>query len=366
MRQELLDRLVCAKYLYLLGAESLDRGGPYAAGQAVLTFQDAVELLLHTIAEIFHTPIKDQATFSHLLDEVARSAGKPLTHRAALLQLNRVRVDFKHHGLLPNEDNVKKFRRDLEGFFPNVLESMLGLSFDGLSLVSLIRNRRAANWLAQGESFIGSGNFDESIDATAVAFAVFLTANRHVLNDDDHSLESQIRSVGRRNEGLPETVRVLATELDKRFRDLGETLTLVSCGVDLNQYQRFKDLVPHVSLSMAGTIHRGHTSRPRTLDTHESAQFCSTFALTTMLKLQGVYSRYGPVLHYKSVPLRVLQSSPIVVWPDETPSEVIRTAEPGEILQSWGAPHSDMPGFVAISQDFECAFVPAANVKRIE
>src|SRR5690242_2497770 len=173
MRQELLDRLVCAKYLFLLGIESLERGGAYSAGQAVLTFQDSVELLLRTIAEHFHAQIRDQASFNQVLDDVEKIANCRLTYRSALLQLNRVRVDFKHHGLTPNAENVRKFRHDLEGFFPDVLNSTLGVRFEALSLTSLVRHRRTANWLSKGEYHLESGEFEESLSATAVALALF-------------------------------------------------------------------------------------------------------------------------------------------------------------------------------------------------
>ncbi len=365
MRPEILDRLVCAKHLFLLRSESLDRGGPYAAGLAVLTFQDSVEMLLRTIAEHFHAPIKDQASFNQVLDDVETTCNHSLTHRSALIQLNRSRVNFKHLGLAPRDEDARKFRNDLEGFFPSVLKATVDLRFDELSMASLVRHRRTANWLRKAEQFLSAGEFESSIDASAVAFAVFQRSQRE--RSHGSSLESILRDAeprGRSSERIHPGVYRLAEAVEKKIDKFRDQLELVSRGIDYDQYRRFVDLTPSVSMVMAGLLHI-ESWRRRDVCSYENALFCSSFATKTLLKLQEAYQPRDFFKAPATARFRVTQKGSIVVWPDDQSGEVIREVELGEELVG-GNEILDQPGYVAIVQDDECAYLPTDCVARID
>ncbi len=74
--KELIDRLVCAKYLFMRGIELLERSGTYADGLTVLHFQDAAEMCLRVIAEHLHCSIKENIAFNQIRTDRLR-AGRP-------------------------------------------------------------------------------------------------------------------------------------------------------------------------------------------------------------------------------------------------------------------------------------------------
>lgn len=363
IRPEILDRFVCAKYLFYLGSEALDRSGPFSAGQAVLTFQDAVEMMLRTIAEHHHAPIKEHAAFNSIVDEVEKATGQTLTHKTALNQLNRSRVNFKHHALAPRDEDVRKFRTDLEGFFPTVMKATMGLDFDQLSMATLVRHRRAANWLRNAETHLAHDEFEKSMEASAVAFAVFRSRQQ-----DGHSrssLESVLRNAeprGRSDERIHRGVYDLAERLEKMIGELHLQIEDLSSGIDRHELHRFTDLVPKVFLSEAGTLHIG-SRRRSDLHTYENALFCVAFATRTLLKLQDRYQP-SPGFAPDSV-YRVVQKGSMVVRPGKEPIEEIREVESGEELLGWYR-NSGFQGFVAVLQDGDCAYVSETCLEKIE
>src|SRR5690349_12858848 len=107
--QPILDRLVCAKYLFDHSTDVLFQAKPYSAGMAALNLQDAAEMVLRAIAEHLNVSVSDNSPFNKLIDDIDRKGVGTLSHRTALNQLNKARVGFKHVGLEPREPDVRKF-----------------------------------------------------------------------------------------------------------------------------------------------------------------------------------------------------------------------------------------------------------------
>jgi len=157
IRKELLDRLICAKYIFMRGMEILDQGGPFSSGRSVLHFQDSAEMALRAIAEHLHCSVKPSTQFNQIVDSINESGVNVLSHRTALNQLNSARVNFKHFGLEPKIGDSNKFKNDLNGFFPNAIKDFMGIDFDSLSLTNLIGHRRTENHLNIAQKLINEG-----------------------------------------------------------------------------------------------------------------------------------------------------------------------------------------------------------------
>jgi len=140
--KELLNRLICSKWIFQKGINVLDNGEPFSSGLAVLHFHDAVEMHLRVIAEKLHCSLKDNAAFNQIMDAIDTVEENKLPERIALNQLNRARINFKHFGLEPKHDDAMKFRYDLERFFPIASKLLLHIDFESMSLSSLIAHRR--------------------------------------------------------------------------------------------------------------------------------------------------------------------------------------------------------------------------------
>lgn len=363
VREELIDRLVCAKYIFESGVETLERGAPYASGLAVLSFQDAVELLLRAIAEHIHAQLKENASFNQILDEIEKSYSGRLTHRSALNQLNKARVNFKHLGLAPRDEDTRKFRRDLEGFFPSATKAFFDLDFSSLSLSSLIAHRRTRNWTKQAEECLSAGEYDECVNACAVAVGVFQANCRR---GDEDALSRRLRPhVSGESLVLLQAVSGLVEEVQKQLDTIYYQLDLMGRGISYNDYLRFRDLAPAVTFTGDGRPHLGYG---RSAATYEEALFCIGFARGLILKLQNQYrrNRFAPQPGERR--FRTTKPSSIVAYPpkDGRQAEVIETIDCDVELSAFGNRSLDMSAYIAIHYQGDCAYIESSAVELIE
>jgi hypothetical protein len=363
MRQELLDRLVCAKYLFEAGADLLERSAPYAAGLAVLNFHDAVELFLRTVGEDVGASIKERASLSEAMDEIDKASSKTLPYRVALSQLNRVRVQFKHAGLAPRDDVARKLRGDVEGFFLSVFPTYVLLEYHEVSLVSLVKHRRCANWIRKAEKFLANDRWSDSVEASATAFAIYASAQR--TQSHHRSLERIMRQTeprGQSKNPIQPGVYDLAKAVEKRLESLDEQLDWLSLRIDREGLRQFDDLTPTVNLAVSGKLWSNETRSRES--TEADAVFCCNFVLDTVLKLQN---RYQPESRFEGAwrRFRVLEAASIVLHLDGSTIEEIRKAEVGETLRSYATENHDSPGTIAVLQDGDTAYISADAVEEI-
>ncbi len=352
LSKELLDRLICSKYIFHKGVDILERGEPFSSGLGVLHFQDAAEMVLRTIAEHLHCSLKENAAFNQIIDSIDSFGVLELTHRSALNQLNKARINFKHFGLEPKREDVIKFRHDLEEFFPNALKSFLDVDFHLISLANLIEHRRTENFVNDAEELIKNGSYRDSICSSAIAFTIF---NSHY----NKERESYWRAPFRRIEDAE--LQRWVESIEEIVLDQQAQLNLIMNGINLANYRRFQRCVPVVQLTDAGTYHVSTLGdRGQMEPSLENALFCYNFAIDSILlmkanKLPSMYPFQEPVRKFK-----VVKKSPIIVWPGDG-QEIIRHTEIGEIFSARHE-RNDKAEHVAIIFDGDDAFVESTCV----
>lgn len=361
VNQPLVDRLVCAKYLFGTSTDVLRQAKPYAAGMAVLGLQDAAEMVLRVIAEHLHAPVKETTAFNQLLDDIDRQGKGMLSHRTSLNQLNKSRVNFKHVGLEPRESDVRKFRQDVADFFNQACRTFLQLDFDALSLTSLISYRRARNWVEKAEQQLLNGEFSGCVTSTAIALRLF---QRHWSQGDDALRERKIDLRFDASYEVASLARGVTEELVKHFEAVHEKLDLVAQGVSYNDYRRFDDISPAVSITGAETYYIYRQSHAR-LD-YDDALFCLTFVRDLILKVQGTYRsrRWEP--RPGNERYRISRPAELIAHPvkDGDRPEVITTVFEGEEFAGYPlAPR--LNGFVGLFFQEECAYVPNDAVEPL-
>lgn len=188
--------------------------------------------MLRVIAEHLDCSVKENCPFNQLINLIDSSGDRKLSHRSALNQLNRARVSFKHFGLEPKEDDVKKFRRDLEGFFPNATKLFLDVDFDSISLTNLIGHKRTENHLNEAERFIAEGNYKESICSSAKAFTIYHNrqsySGRSILYWTDHPSRFE-----------DPNIRTWALNVVEIIESLRSKFNLIMDGINLADYRKF-------------------------------------------------------------------------------------------------------------------------------
>lgn len=366
--RELTDKLVCAKYIFLQGKETLEKGTPYASGLALLAFQDSLEMVLRIIIEALQLPSSETAAFHTLVAEIEKKV--KITHKTALMQINKARVNFKHYGLEPNKKDVDKFENDLEAFFINILNDTLHIDFEKVSLAKLIKHQRTCNFLMVAENYLQSGDYKKSIESSAIAFELYwMFFHRDHENEYDTDF---IRNVSTLNgvrslcevESIVSVLKKLADNLTKNFKELSRERNIMAHGITLHEYRKFKYYSPDISISMVGLPHIGsyRYGRGESFD-YQTALFCYNFSLDSILKMQNggffVYRRTNfPNKFYETTSI-----SPILVYFEA--EEIIRNTEIGERFQAHYQKNMT-DEYVAIVFDNDIAYIDKNSVKEIQ
>jgi len=371
MQKEHLKRLIYAKYFYWLGCKSIDKNLLCSSGLAVLNFQDAAEMVLRTIAENINADVKENSSFMAIIDKIEKSPSVKNTsfkfNKPFLNQLNKSRVNFKHYGFNPYHDDAVKFKYDIEIFLNDSIKHFFKLDFIDISITDLIEHRRVQNYLRIAESKISSEEFQESIVYSAKSFyLLFYTiwGNRnHAKNRSD--LRIQDRDITYKMSIMFENINREFNEIYGLISNQQKETELIMYGVNLNEYYKFMDIIPHVT--MFGNAFRFEVvyAGTRGADpTYEKAQFCLRFVTDVALLVQE--NRYVPEPFLKRGlrTLKVIKKSSIVINPNNDDIETIRDLDIGEIIKGYYE-GGDIEGYFAIVQDNQLAYVQKDSVEEI-
>lgn len=361
---DIFDRIVRAKYIFIHGVKLLDQHAPVKEGLALLAFHDSLEMMLRAIAEHYHVSLKPYEAFDSLLNKIEEETAFTMKHRSALLQLNKARVGFKHHGLLPHLRDVEKFRNDQEEFYSHFLSKALDLEFWAISLADLVRHRRAKNWLKKAEGHFSGERYSEAIDCAAASLAIFrqgegMNAHRRDIEMRVSGWQEGPQDGGHIARGLSELARMV----DEKLSDLEERLEWVASGASFEGLQRFLDLAPEVRVVGSGKLYYRHINSK--VPTREGALFCIVFVTETLVQQQGQYRRDPLQLFMTKRTCRVVEKAPIRLFLGEDEVEEIRVAQPGEELTLCPRP-STKEGYTAILQDGATAYVESHSIKSVE
>lgn len=348
LSRNLVDRLVCAKYIFRRSCELLDSHNPFSAGLAVSGFQDSVELVLRTIAEHLDVSLTGNVAFNQIIDKIEAEAKLP--NRTMLNQLNKARVSFKHFGLEPKEQDAIKIRRDLEVFFPLAFTQFFAIDFEFVSLVDLIGHRRTENFLHEAERAIEQEEYQKAVFSSATAFHLYrqrLDKKRFNLNPFNRERTPELKSA--------------LDDIKKLFEDQQEQLDILMDGINPIEFQKFERLAPRVEFSRAHTIldyRFGHRVSPD----REDALFCLRFALDSIFLMKSAYIHPSFKSELPKTSFKVIKRAPAIVWPDAERVEVIREVEEGELFSGSLCRNGR---HILISLDGDSAYIPLEAVEEI-
>ena len=168
--KDFIKRLTYAKYIYNKGIEFLSQRIPVSDAMSILLFHDASEQLLLIVADKLGISTTNIG-FLEYWDKV-KNKGKHLPNKNEMSKLNKMRVSFKHQGILPNHDECRDISYVLNGFFSSVSHDILNIDFLNLRLADLINYDDVKDCIKNAEDFLNQENFEESIGESAKAFTL--------------------------------------------------------------------------------------------------------------------------------------------------------------------------------------------------
>lgn len=346
---DLRPRLLYARLLFLRGQRD-ERDSSFAfEGMVVLSLQDSVELVLRVAAEHLDADVAPRDSFENLIQKIdakARSLDLPaVPNKLALQQLNNARVSFKHYGILPPRKEIGKWTRDAENALAALSRELLGIEFESVSLVSLIHNQAAANFLAGAEGALRVGRLLQAVEFAKKGFNLQLHETPFF---PAHSARAARKPA---SSGEP-----LARNLALRMEAVESKLDMLAHGISLPDYRRFAALTPSANLTEGGTWFM-HWKNPEL--SPEEAAFCVEFAVDSVMRLEEnkIGRRSGSGRIETTSVRKVLRSSPLLDRPAGT-ALAGKTLEAGdfvEILEELGDGESN--GFASVVDGERVSFV---------
>ncbi len=307
--QNVMDRLALVRYVASQSVEQARLPDPLKS-TAVLSLHDAVELFLDLASQqpgvIFG--IKNPNFLQYWQMQLPQ--GK-LTQQASMEKLNKVRVAFKHHGIIPHAQDIAELQALASLFFEENTPLVFGIAFDEISMTNLVHIASVRERLKQAETLMAAGQQLEAIDEIAIAFerlmkyfdnlkeARFRRPGRNFPSwSQIHSKFRFNRSmVGRSQFGSPQEIAAMLNTVAEAVNGLQTQIAAVqavahilSLGLSYTRYVRFSILTPHVTTYIAsneeGAIHKAQRSA-KFNTTKDNCHYCLHFVVEAALQVQA-------------------------------------------------------------------------------
>ena len=299
----IMQRLAFIRMLHQQGNEQAQLPSPMRV-TCILTLHDAVELFLVLVGDHLGANLSPRLDFMAYWAEIQSKANVQLTSKTAMDRLNRRRVDFKHHGNLPSTESLARACADVSTFFEENTPLVFGIDYDVIDMTDLIPQAATRALLKQATTEESTGNRTEAMALLADAFE-----NLFYQHADANNYPPSLFAFGpdityplRKGDirrALPNNQLGYASRLADQISDVTDIaratqtgLRVVSLGVDLHRYERFRQLVPHVFHGMAGN--REVRPPPDYAPTAEHLRFCMDFLITVALRLAEIETYTTP------------------------------------------------------------------------
>jgi hypothetical protein len=170
LTEGIIKRLTLARYFWRLADDNARAGREVTTFAAINLLHDGVEFFLLAAMEHLNTG-KANSNFEHYIDSVdTKIAPRRLPFRPKLLQLNKVRVSAKHHGVRPDAAEVSGFVVVCKEFFEEAARTIFGVDFWTISLIDLIDDKEARTYLAEARQAFERDDYTATLIECRKAF----------------------------------------------------------------------------------------------------------------------------------------------------------------------------------------------------
>lgn len=339
VRVEIIRRMIFSKSLFREAkAACSQKNDQFTLARGILLLHDAVESALSAVADHLHARIKERNYLLGYFDciEEADELKRKLPHRTQIVNLNTIRKDIKHHGILPDPREADPTVAAAESLLVELAEAYLGLDYLQLSLKDLIQESAVRSFVEKAETYAEKEQFEQAL--IALGYAVYhITESWTIPWMRDLFVKAEERAP------------VLFTEpYGKDF-----IVTLLEHGVDPFTYYRFRNLTPRLGrVTDSGKVvyhwdkeygHPGNWTR-------KNVQFCLDFCVDVALKFEK-----RPSYEYDLVSYREIFEDEIV----PTGDKAVFWNRPQKLNEKW------LPGAKPPSRKPILELSPGATVKGV-
>ena len=213
--------------------------------------------------------VMEKDSFSSLLDKIENGTAVIFLFKARILELNAVRVKFKHYGNLPLRDDATRLLQYAGECLRESVKIYLATNIDSVSLADMISNPSIRERIKEAEKHLEQGDFVQSIGKCAVADLLISKPLDVLMPRID---QFGIRAVRTHFRG--EELRSIGSIFDY-FAKYIESLRAVALAGLINlegrDYFKYKQLIPVVYQTMNGDLKVQHKKHSYT---KEEVLFC--------------------------------------------------------------------------------------------
>jgi len=166
-----IKRLLLCRYFLSLAVDQSRSHREVASFATINLTQDSVEFFLLAAVEHRNIRLSNNAPFNQIFDSVDASISpKTLPFRQRLMEMNRVRVNSKHHGIQPNPNDLEPYITVVREFLQEATLTVFGVDLHNISLVSQLNEGTVKDLLSEAESAFQNRNFLECLVLCRKAF----------------------------------------------------------------------------------------------------------------------------------------------------------------------------------------------------
>ncbi len=253
-------RLLLAKQLYKHGLEHSKYGGALNKMIAVHNFHNAIEIILKAI--ILHYDIESDNHLDIKFNEMIKAINKhslfkkkdiTLSYQREIRNLNLSRNLVQHHGFEPESSSMDSWRVYTRDFLVQTCQDYFTRSFDDLSPVDLIEDDQLKALLRLSSSVLNENNTEKSVILSSIAFRSACTAIFGTLPEKDSTYlvlpsDCKIRT----------NILKVFEKIDEKTSNTLYFAALLSSGIKLVDYKRFRSIALPVDFAMDGTLYYYH------------------------------------------------------------------------------------------------------------
>jgi len=161
MRKNTITKILLSRRLYQISLENLNSNNELSLSIGVILLQDSVEIFLLAVAEHIDADVGNSTNFNKYFDLINKKISpKELPFRFRLNSLNKLRVNAKHYGLSPSKSETAGLIETVKEFFEEVSLQIFEKEFVAISLVDLINEGEAKDFLAAAENDYSTGEYE--------------------------------------------------------------------------------------------------------------------------------------------------------------------------------------------------------------
>ncbi len=311
MNQNILYRLVLAKSLFQNAITSCDtEHDVYQFSQGIIGIHDALDNFAGALCSYLNISLNSRRSYLvNMVDEIENFEKQAdpnfsLWSKNEIRQINTLRNNIKHQGVMPNITQSKTLITPIQNFFEKSCNRFLGIDWLAVSMADLIQSDEIRNMIKETEKLISQNKFKEALNQLAIVkFEVFDKQSlKYEVDpiwprDEEEREKRKAKYANRKNIFLVDIKNEQAKEsaFGNFFSDTYEKFRFIEKGISKDLLERFKDLTAEVGINNTqewDLILRHSTHYWGKANwTRENALYCYNFLIDAIVKDQrNIYS----------------------------------------------------------------------------